>query len=231
MTSESFRIVDDFYNDPLAVREEALNAVYQPDEQYGGFDSVKSFHADEAMRKIEKVLGVQIRWDNITGYFHLSTAKDRGPFDIHADTMLPENPFPQWTGVCYLTLPKDCQGGTSFWRHNKTGLTRYPNTEEKDKVSQTCQISNTTESMVHYFIIQEGHDRSRWTQVEQIPMAFNRLILLRSNLFHSHTCHFGDSRENGRLTQVFGCDEVDYVVQRSLSRSHLTVPLTRTISP
>ena len=35
------------------------------------------------------------------------------------------------------------------------------------------------------------------------PMKYNRLVLFRTHLWHSHNYNFGDTIENGRLVQLF----------------------------
>ena len=35
------------------------------------------------------------------------------------------------------------------------------------------------------------------------PMKYNRIVIFRTDLWHSHNYNFGDSFENGRLVQLF----------------------------
>jgi len=42
-----------------------------------------------------------------------------------------------------------------------------------------------------------------WDLLFEIPIRFNRLIVYRSDFFHSISELFGDSAENGRLVQLF----------------------------
>ena len=217
--SEPIIVVDNFYDDPHKKREDALSCAYDAGGSYPGMLSVKRFHVDEAMKKIEAILGTEVRWDPSTanGCFRFSLASDASSHrDIHTDAMEAESPFPQWGGVCYLSLPKDCQGGTSFWRHNQTGLQKKPTPKEQAKVGGMVKIPNTPEAVGKYFK-QEGLDRSRWKEVKRVQMVFNRLALFQPNLFHSHTSNFGETRENGRLTQLFFFDEVDYFIKMVMS--------------
>jgi hypothetical protein len=39
------------------------------------------------------------------------------------NTWIHYDPY-RWTGVLYLNLPEQCRGGTGFYRHRKTGLTK-----------------------------------------------------------------------------------------------------------
>ena len=44
---------------------------------------------------------------------------------------------------------------------------------------------------------------TKWKIVDSVGNVFNRLILFNSNKFHMSQDYFGDSKENGRLFQVF----------------------------
>jgi hypothetical protein len=48
-----------------------------------------------------------------------------------------------------------------------------------------------------------SQDMTKWKKVDQVGNLFNRLILFNSNRFHMSMDYFGDSKENGRLFQVF----------------------------
>jgi hypothetical protein len=56
---------------------------------------------------------------------------------------------------------------------------------------------------MHRDIIEgESNDDSQWEMTMQVPMRFNRLILLRPWLWHTAGPAFGDSPENGRLVYL-----------------------------
>ena len=48
-----------------------------------------------------------------------------------------------------------------------------------------------------------SQDMTKWKMVDSVGNVFNRLILFNSNRFHMSQDYFGDSKENGRLFQVF----------------------------
>lgn len=215
MKERSIRVIDHFYKDPFTKRKEALLCEYQKSKVYAGVNSIKQFHLEEAMKKIEDILGTPVRWDEFTvnGRYRISTALDTFRQDIHPDSFLPWSPFPQWVGVCHLTLPKNCQGGTSFWKHKKTGFEKYPVLKkELARVNRIANIPNTPKEIGKYFL-EEGLDRSRWLEVRKVPMIFNQLVLFKSDLFHTYTSIFGNSRENSRLVHLFCFDEVDYFIK------------------
>ena len=55
----------------------------------------------------------------------------------------------------------------------------------------------------HTTVYGSGLNRDEWTRYMLCPMKYNRLIIFRTYLWHSHNYNFGDSMENGRLVQLF----------------------------
>jgi len=219
MKSKSVILIDNFYEDAMAKRKEALSFDFRIEGSYAGLNSVQRTNLEEAIKKITSTLGtplLEYHRCNTHGHYRLSKAFDIPKHDIHADSQMTGLPFPQWVGVCYLSLPEDCQGGTSFWRHNKTHLTKYPTPEEQLKVSRMADIPNIPLKIANYFI-EEGRHRERWTEIRKIPMVFNRLVLFKADFFHTHSSTFGDKPENSRLIQAFCFNEVDYFIKRVLS--------------
>ena len=48
-----------------------------------------------------------------------------------------------------------------------------------------------------------SQDLTKWEQVDKVGNIFNRLILFNAKRFHMSLDYFGNSKENGRLFQVF----------------------------
>ena len=48
-----------------------------------------------------------------------------------------------------------------------------------------------------------SQDLTKWEQVDKVGNIFNRLILFNSKRFHMSMDYFGDSKDTGRLFQVF----------------------------
>jgi len=48
-----------------------------------------------------------------------------------------------------------------------------------------------------------SQDMTKWNLIDRVGNVFNRLILFDSKRFHMSMDYFGDSKENGRLFQVF----------------------------
>ena len=58
-------------------------------------------------------------------------------------------------------------------------------------------------------ILEDGLRKSAWEKTFEVPMRFNRLVLLRPWFWHTASPGFGNSVENGRLihTLFFTIDQ------------------------
>ena len=172
-------VVDDFYTNPDAVREYALQQPFDVKGNYPGART-KPFLPDDVKNAIQywmKLVGPITNWHEHSGYtgaFQLATAQDRTW--IHADY------YNKWAGVCYLTPDAPHTGGTGLYRHKQSG-----------------QFRRTDQDW-------EGYDYTKWDLFDRIGNKYNRLILYRGDLFHASIDYFGDSLQNGRLFQTFFFD-------------------------
>lgn len=180
--SVSVIIIDDFYNNALEVRKFALSQEFNITGNWPGNRS-QSFLTSDTKVAIEKLLfshaGKVTDWhdqDGLTGSFQLTYSSNRSW--IHTDDCN------TWAGVLYLTPDPPLSGGT--------GLFRY-------KDNKACINTELTDSY-------DSQDMTKWELVDRIGNKFNRLILYRSNLFHSSLDYFGNSKETARLFQLFFLD-------------------------
>jgi hypothetical protein len=193
-------VIDNFYRHPVAVREYALSkAKYLPKEQtpqeFAGTESIQGFYSDELIQKIETNLGKQIDIDTkrfAFGVFSKTTEQDSFKKTVHVDSS-------QWTGILYLSKPEHCRGGTTTYKHIKTGWTEIPN----DDVLQNSAYGSRTQ-FIDQEVTPNGRDFSKWEVSVRAGMVFNRMVLMNSGqLFHSAESYFGNCDENCRLTQLF----------------------------
>jgi len=172
-------IIDNFYVNPDAVRNYALN---QPFDVKGNFPGqrTKPYLPDDLKNAVQhwmSPIGKISNWFENYGYtgaFQIATAQDRTW--IHADH------FNKWAGVCYLTPDAPHSGGTALYQH---------------KLSKEYRRINKD---------YEGYDYTKWDLFDKIGNRYNRLILYRGDLFHASIDYFGDNFQNGRLFQTFFFD-------------------------
>ncbi|MBC7740995.1 MAG: hypothetical protein H7061_02280 [Bdellovibrionaceae bacterium] len=194
-------VVDNFYQDPLKIRNYALNGVeYLPKNKlspnFPGTESVKSFTSLALIEKIESSLGQKINVDPTKysfGVFTKTYLADSRNNRVHVDTS-------EWTGIVYLNLPEQCQAGTSFYEHKLTGLNSIP--YSPSKLSELGY--NSQKEFVDQFLRPQSQDQTAWKQSVHVGMKFNRLILFKAGeLFHSAGSYFGHDDQSCRLTQLF----------------------------
>ena len=201
----SIIIVDDFHPNPDEVRHTALTADYpQPEDSYTypGRNSRQNYYPPELHQAFETLLNRKLTPAPNNGYFRISLEKDSFRQDVHVD--------PNWEfgAVCYMNPPEQCieEGGTSFWKHNKTGMEYCPRTPEIAKLWGHSDEKEAWWTTVYG----EGLERSKWTRYLLSPMKYNRMVVFRSDLWHSHSYNFGDCFENGRLVQLFFFNPTDW---------------------
>ncbi|BDT68307.1 hypothetical protein os1_24890 [Comamonadaceae bacterium OS-1] len=202
-------VIDDFLDDPLAFRAQALALCRQRTQLLanGVFPGVQTAAQpmDAAMQRIADALGRTVKWDSPDhGALRVSLATDEARADVHVDSPTLPHIF---GGVLYLSLPEDCQGGTSFYRHRATGLARRPEAADVQAGGFASlldfQKRHLPPNKLQPFAQWRAQREGRWEWLFEVPMRFNRLVVFRSDYFHAVSELFGNQPENGRLVQLF----------------------------
>ena len=192
-------VIDDFYDNPDEVRQFGLTAGY-PDPgdsyTYPGRNSDTNYYPQELHNRFQDILQQKLTPADPNGYFRLSLEKDSFRQDVHVD------PTWQFGAVYYTNSPEQCidEAGTSFWFHNKTKMESL-SIEDEVPIRQ-FGFSGSKEQW-WTTVYGEGLDRSKWTRYFLSPMKHNRIVIFRTDLWHSHNYNFGDTTENGRIVQLF----------------------------
>lgn len=176
-------VVDNFYSDPFSVRDYALSLNYNADlRYYKGLRSENFYRPQELKDAFEYIIGEEIvNWDyhGFNGCFQITTAED--PQVYHCDMQ-------RWAGVLYLTPNAPLTGGTRLHRHKETGL------------------SNGDEPNINQAFSGGFFDSTKFDTVAEVSNVFNRLIIKDARHIHSAGTYFGNSKETGRLVQLFFFD-------------------------
>jgi hypothetical protein len=186
-------VIDNFYNNPYDVRDYILTQEFSVKGNYPGKRTI-SFATEQLKEQIQKYVlpfGGKItefpipKEDNsdasgiYNGSFQYTTSRDRSW--VHIDG------YNNWAAVLYLTPEAPLSSGTSFYKFYD-GTTCARDNEILKNKTETDNFSQ---------------DLTKWNKVDQVGNIFNRLILFNANRFHMSMDYFGDSKENGRLFQVF----------------------------
>jgi tetratricopeptide (TPR) repeat protein len=212
--ARDLRIIDNFLEDPVAWREQALALPFHA-QRYAGqnYPGVQTLgqECQPIMERIAAALGRNIKFispDN--GSYRISYADDVARTDIHVDNESGDQ-FAFYAGVLYLNAPEQCQGGTTFWRHLPSGWERRPPEPEvraaypSFREFQKRWLPNT--KVQKFNELQEKRDA--WQALLEVPMRHNRLIVYRGHYFHSISKVFGSTPEDGRLVQLFFFEAAD----------------------
>jgi len=177
-------VVDDFYNDPLKIRDYALNAEFSPDIRfYKGLRTTKQHIVPGTKEEFEKIMGQKIVNFNevygMCGVFQICTAED--PLVYHYDNQ-------KWAAMIYLSpdAPMDC--GTHLLRHKNTHI-------------RNANDPNSDQAFTGGFF-----DKTKFEIVDTVGSVFNRLVIFDARSIHAAAQYFGNSKETGRLTHLFFFD-------------------------
>jgi hypothetical protein len=187
-----FFVVDNFYEDPYAVREFALQQTYYPGEGAVGHRTRKQFLFDGLRESFEEIIDAKIAdhtddgfgWFNegINGRFQYCPAGT--PSVFHCDSQ-------KWAAVIYLTPDAPPQSGTSFYRHKETKV--FHNTQIDWAAGQGTKVFNQ-----HTFL-----DSTPYEMVDTVGNIFNRLVVFDGGLIHSGVNYFGWDISSSRLFHIF----------------------------
>ena len=191
----SLIIVDDFLDNPRALREAALRLTYPAGENmFPGRNSVERINLDGLSAQVSRLVGEPVQPMPPTqahGKCRITLAGDVGRAKVHVDTA-------HWSGILYLSEPRDCRGGTEFYRHLPTDSDRAPYNDAEARAMGYPSAREATAAILE----RDSTDDGKWEMTMRLPMRFNRLVLLRPWLWHTAGEAFGDTMENGRLVYL-----------------------------
>lgn len=186
-------IVDNFYNNPIETRNFILTQNFSVTGNYPGKRTVSyaNEHLKDIIQKyIEPFAGKITEFpcpnsdktnasEIYNGAFQYTTSRDRSW--VHTDK------WNNWAGIIFMTPDAPLSGGTAFYKFKDGSMC------EEDGII----LNNKTE------IDRYSQDMTKWELVDRVGNVFNRLILFNAYRYHMSMDYFGDTKENGRLFQVF----------------------------
>jgi predicted O-methyltransferase YrrM len=186
-------VIDNFYNNAYDTRKYILSQEFLVRGNYPGQRTISfaNQHLKDIIQEYVMPFGGKITdfpmpkedGSNASGIyngsFQYTTSRDRSW--VHIDG------YNNWAGVLYLTPNAPLSSGTAFYKFHDGTMCRR-DMELLDNKKDTDNFSQ---------------DMTKWKLIDQVGNVFNRLILFNSNRFHMSMDYFGDSKENGRLFQVF----------------------------
>lgn len=188
--------IENFYDDPMAMCEAALEQDFHRVGSYPGMRTDYCSDDDCVVfaTKLKYHLGCEIlnpnyavddQSDEQILCWQVSNTADRTW--IHHD-IWDEFEYPMWAAVLYMTPDAPVSAGTGLYRHKETGYYKYN--------------SNTPDSDFNHTDILGNDKLDEWEATAFIGNMFNRLVTYPGNLYHRNIGSFGSNKHDGRLTQI-----------------------------
>jgi hypothetical protein len=176
-------VVDNFYSDPYAVREFALQQQFYDDiRYYKGRRTQEQFYVPGTKKVFEDIIGQQINiWEqyNMCGVFQSCNPEDALVY--HTDLQ-------EWAGMVYLTPNAPFQCGTSMYAHKET------------------KARHISDPGIEVAFNGGYYDKSKFELVDVIGNVFNRLVIFNGKCIHAASEYFGQTIEDSRLFHMFFFD-------------------------
>lgn len=196
-------ILDNFLPYPGVVREWAINQPFynakEFTERYGKFTDwpgrrtdhvvdLDKTYADVVLTQIANLATRNFGLNNVSirSYFQLATAAD-GDSWVHQDNDV------DLAAVLYLNPNAPVNSGTTLYHCND--VQKWESYMRTGEGYNTLKTINRVENSELY--------KELFQPVDVVGNVFNRLIMYPGTIYHKSNDYFGDSVQNGRLTQVF----------------------------
>ncbi len=200
-------VVDNFYKNPHAVRQLALdipasrnkrirgmnpawriNAFYDMDSMAWVFDQLLNMHYPETMAQWPHG-GVLQSIKNATFMVNVMQTDNLPPLVPHMDNESGLN----FASTIYLNTENECNGGTSFYKYGGKTFYDDPHTMKTLDVAGNVQVNKYVTDSVGDF-----------EMIGMVPMIFNRMVLYNSSVLHTAYVKPGMFvGDNYRLNQQF----------------------------
>lgn len=188
-------VLENFYENPDAVRQFALSCEFKVNEQYHKGSRTETRYIPKGAKELfEKCLQKRItKWEEhgTNGVFQYCTAQDSLVYHVDLQT---------YAAMVYLTPNPPPSCGTTLYQSRRTGLRASPTKEDEKRLRKS---SNSL-----YFDIFKNnfYDKTDLDVVDVVGNVYNRLIIFNAQAIHSASQYFGDSKENSRLFHIFFFD-------------------------
>lgn len=181
-------VVENFYEDPLAIRDYALSLEYHFTDGHRGRRTSDQHILEGTKEAFEKIMNYKItNWSETyteCGKFQHCTCEDSLVY--HAD-------YQRWAATVYLTPDAPYECGTSLLAHKKTGIRHCDHPEIMNVWSDTAPTGNFC-------------DGSKWDCIDVIANVFNRLVIWDAYCPHTASKYFGFDKHDSRLFHMFFFD-------------------------
>lgn len=178
-------VIDNFYENPVDVRNYALTQNYTTHHYHPGTRTNNLIMQKELYDNLNELfLSYNLNIVSIDHYFQSNTADNFSW--VHHDKQYFKPGHYSYAGIIYLTPNAPINSGTCLYKHRNGFL----NGDDAKRMNMT--ISND----------QDGTNMNKWTIVNNTGNIFNRLYLYNSSNYHTAVEYFGNNFQDCRLMQL-----------------------------
>ena len=190
--SKRLFVVDDFYDNPLEVRNFALQHHYFDDEGYLGMRTRKQWFFDGTKERFEAILGKRItKWEDheMNGRFQSNNAGTKLVY--HCDSQ-------SYAAVVYLNPNAPYYSGTSFF-----AVKGY----DAGELGSANSIRHGSHPDLLLAFNQKSFvDRTPYELVDNVGNIFNRLVIWDVQMIHAASEYCGYDINTSRLFHIYFFD-------------------------
>lgn len=184
-------VIDDFYENPDAVRNFALSQEYYNRSNVPGKRTNRFYieEVDKYLKKFTKYYTGNEYNGHIMSGFQYNTSKDQSWYHIDGTS--------GYAAIIYLTPDAPHTAGTGLFKH-ESGIT---DRNEVDYLTQQCSILEASKYELNRTFIDQ-HDHTKWMSNIKVANVYNRLVIYKMSRFHRSLDYFGYDINNSRLMQI-----------------------------
>ena len=191
-------IVDNFFEDPDAVRNAALKLRYTSEvPAYPGVTASPDWECSAFVSVLSNFVGCHLDIHDVA--VRLSMVTKRGS-ELEPWQCIPHFDEANLAGVVYLNPSDQCRGGTAFYRHRASGLEEMPSRVDVKLALLMMRHGIRTPQELFQWVMSppEGptgyitESTADWELVDLVEMKYNRLVMYNGRLFHSGYLNEGD---------------------------------------
>lgn len=216
-------VYDNFYEDPDIIRKNILNSykiqthsIVNSDNLHfidfkGQYDELPglvkkgnnlfdhifettSFYNDFHEKIFERILDSKIQYTcEKNGVFILNSCISN-PVSININDIKESVNIEEWVGIVFLTPDAPVEGGITIYNHKKIN---------KNSIKSLRKMEKSIRDIILVELNNCSKDTTFWEIDTQIANVYNRLILLKKDLFYKSSLNYGINIEDSRLTQFF----------------------------
>jgi Family of unknown function (DUF6445) len=192
-------VVDGIYHDPDSIRELALSLEFTSRARnFPGLRSTRTLIPEEISETVKRLIQIDPASPDhhipYHGCFQVMRKDDGKRAYVHADHAA------LFAGLVYLSPSVNPKGGTEFFRHRLTGLTRFP---LKSEIQTTAENLDLSSEELLALLKADRVDAKKWEKLDSISFQYNRFVFYDAHLFHKNGETWGSELSDARLTHNF----------------------------